>query len=67
MIIKAQFYSISIPNPQAIPPPQKTCLLWKLHGIRSLYVSICCAKKFICSFFYIPYISDSTWHLCLTV
>ena len=28
MIITTQFYSISIPQPQCIPPPP-TCLLWK--------------------------------------
>ena len=55
MIITTQFYNISIPNPQPIPPP---CNLSHLESM-FFQVSISSAKKFIGSFFKISHVSDS--------
>ena len=44
MIITIQFYRISNPQPQSIPPPPD-CLLWRAKVFQSLWVSIYSAKK----------------------
>ena len=72
MIITTQFYSISIPNPQPIPPPLN------LSPLETMFFKVCelvsvLQRSSVCPFFQIPHqwkhlmfvshcMADFTWH-----